>query len=115
LIKKEKAQIDELNIIFCSDRYLLDINRTYLKHDYFTDIITFEIPNNSKKTVELYISTHRIKQNSIDYQCSIKNELHRVIFHGLLHICGYRDKMAQEKTIMTNKENYYLHKYFNKK
>lgn len=112
LIKKENSHIDTLNIIFCSDRYLLEINKNYLQHDYYTDIITFELPHDSQKTVELYISIDRIKQNSIDFQSTIKNELHRVIFHGILHICGFSDKKTKDKVIMTQKENEYLKKYF---
>lgn len=112
---KEKTKIKELSIIFCSDDYLLDINQTFLKHNYFTDIITFELSNSKEgKSGEIYISIDRINSNAIDYQCSIQNELHRVIFHGVLHLCGFKDKAKKEKLLMTQKENQYLNLYFKK-
>lgn len=115
ICKKEKTKIKELSIIFCSDNYLLDINKTFLNHNYFTDIITFELSNdNSGKTGEIYISIDRIKSNSSDYQCTIKQELHRVIFHGVLHLCGFKDKSMSEKKLMKQKEDYYLNLFFNK-
>ena len=115
IIKSENGHINDLNIIFCSDLYLLEINKTYLHHNYFTDIITFDLSN--KKTIikpaEIYISVDRIRQNSIDYQSTIKNELHRVIFHGVLHLCGYKDKTKSQRTEIRARENFYLSKYFN--
>jgi rRNA maturation RNase YbeY len=116
LAKTESTKFSELNVIFCSDDYLLDINKKFLSHNYYTDIITFDLTTkSSSKSGEIYISTDRIKQNSIDYQTSINNELHRVVFHGVLHLCGYTDKKKNEKMVMTQKENYYLKLYFNSK
>jgi rRNA maturation RNase YbeY len=114
IAKKENTKIKDLNIIFCSDEYLLDINRQYLKHDYKTDIITFEISNDvDGKTAELYISVDSVFKNSIDYQSTKKNEIHRVIFHGVLHLCGYRDKSKLDIALMRSKEDEYLKQYFN--
>ena len=113
IFKKEKIQVKELNIIFCSDEYLLKINRDYLQHDYLTDIITFEISNDDNgKTAEIYISIESVKKNSIDYQSTMKNELHRVIFHGVLHLCGYKDKTKKDIALMRSKEDKYLNLYF---
>ena len=114
IAKKENTKIKDLNIIFCSDEYLLDINRQYLKHDYKTDIITFEISNDvDGKTAELYISVDSVFKNSIDYQSTKKNEIHRVIFHGVLHLCGYKDKSKLDIALMRSKEDEYLKHYFN--
>jgi len=114
ITKKENTIIKDLNIIFCSDEYLLNINRSYLNHDYNTDIITFEISNDKEgKTAELYISVDSVFKNSIDYQSTKKNEIHRVIFHGVLHLCGYKDKSKADLALMRSKEEEYLKKYFN--
>lgn len=114
IAQKENTKIKDLNIIFCSDEYLLDINRQYLKHDYKTDIITFEISNDvDGKTAELYISVDSVFKNSIDYQSTKKNEIHRVIFHGVLHLCGYKDKSKLDIALMRSKEDEYLKQYFN--
>ena len=114
ITKKENTIIKDLNIIFCSDEYLLDINRSYLNHNYKTDIITFEISNDKEgKTAELYISVDSVFKNSIDYQSTKKNEIHRVIFHGVLHLCGYKDKSKADLALMRSKEEEYLKKYFN--
>ncbi len=114
ILKKEKTSIKILNIIFCSDEYLLNINRDYLQHDYLTDIITFEITNDTKgKTAEIYISVDTVKKNAAEYQSFIKEELHRVVFHGVLHLCGYKDKTKKDIILMRQKENEYLKLYFN--
>jgi rRNA maturation RNase YbeY len=116
LIETENRKISSISIIFCSNDYLLEINRTHLNHDYYTDIITFDLT--PKKSVhleaELYISTDRIKENAVKYNTTFQNELHRVIFHGLLHLCGYKDKNKMDQEIMRNKENEYLQLYFTK-
>ena len=113
ILKKEATFVKDLNIIFCSDDYLLNINREYLNHDYLTDIITFEISDDiDGKTAEIYISIDSVFKNSIDYQSTKKNELHRVIFHGVLHLCGYKDKSKSDLKIMRSKEDKYLKQYF---
>jgi len=114
LSKKEKTIINELDIIFCSDDYLLKINNDFLGHNYFTDIITFDLtPKGSlEKTAELYISIDSIKHNASEYKTTMKNELHRVIFHGVLHLCGFKDKKPQDIKEMRIKEDQYLKSYF---
>ncbi len=106
-LDKEK-KIDKLNYIFCSDSYLLQINKTYLKHDFFTDIISFDLSEGEAATGEIYISIDRVKENAITHSSYFKNELLRVIFHGALHLCGYNDKKKSEITLMRKKEDYYL-------
>ena len=103
----------QLIIFFCTDQYLLDINKRFLKHDYFTDIITFNLADpNGKIEGEIYISVDRVRENSKKMQVSLREELHRVIFHGALHLCGYGDKGDKEKKKMTTAEDRYLRLYF---
>ena len=113
IFKKEKTKGQFINIIFCSDQFLLNINKEYLNHDYPTDIITFEISRDLNGiTAEIYISVDSVTRNSIDYQSTKKNELHRVIFHGILHLCGYNDKTKEDIALMRSKEDKYLNLYF---
>jgi len=106
-------KIETLNVVFCSDKYLLDINKTFLKHNYFTDVITFDLSNEPQKiNGEIYISIDTVIQNAQNHHQTIKKEIHRVIFHGLLHLCGYKDKKLIDKKEMTNQENKYLELYF---
>ena len=107
--KKHKVSFTALNIIFCSDEYLLNINRAYLKHDYYTDIITFNL---GEGEAEIYISIDRVRENAKAEGASFNNELHRIIFHGVLHLCGFADKTASAKTEMTRQENRLLNQYF---
>ena len=108
LFKKEGKKLGELQYIFCSDDYLLDINRQYLNHDFYTDIITFDLSQKGQSiNAEIYISVDRVKDNAQEYNSSLKKELHRVIFHGALHLCGYKDKTpAQEKEMRQMEEKY---------
>lgn len=107
--EKESVRIDYLNYIFCSDNYLLDINKKYLKHDYFTDIITFESSEeDGKVSGDIFISIDRAKDNAADYNVSLKNEVTRLIIHGLLHLIGFKDSTDDEKLLMRKKEDYYL-------
>jgi len=114
IFKNEKKKARSLNYIFCSDQYLLEINKTYLGHNYFTDIITFDLTEPGSKTIEgeIYISIDTVKDNAKRFKTTISKELYRVIFHGVLHLCGYDDKTITDKSQMTEKENYYLEKYF---
>lgn len=104
LIKKEGGKLNHLNYIFCSDDYLLEINKDYLHHDTFTDIITFPLENYPLIEGDIFISIDRIKENSIEYSTSFQNELLRVMAHGVLHLCGYRDKTEEETRVMRRKE-----------
>ena len=111
LFKKEKTVLVSLKYIFCSDEFLLEVNKQYLKHDYYTDIISFSLGGHAVEG-EIYISIDRVKDNAVTYKTSFKRELHRVIFHGALHLCGYKDKLNEEKEIMRAKEDRYLQEYF---
>jgi rRNA maturation RNase YbeY len=108
LIDLEGYQLNEVSVVFCSDEYLLDLNNTFLLHDYFTDILTFDYSENNKLCGELYVSVERIIDNSKEFNVSINQELTRVVIHGFLHMCGYNDKTVEQKTEMSSKEDYYL-------
>ena len=113
LFKKEGKILGELQYIFCTDDYLLEINRQYLNHDYFTDIITFDLSEkNQPVNAEIYISVDRVRENARDYNSSLKQELHRVIFHGALHLCGFKDKSPRDEKIMRQMEDKYLGLWF---
>ena len=113
--KSFKREIGELNIVFCSDAYLLDINKKHLNHDYYTDIITFDL-SETKGIIqsEIYISIDRVKDNAKSLNISFSRELHRVIFHGLLHLMGYKDKTTAAQKIMRKAEDGLLSSYFDK-
>lgn len=96
-----------INIILCSDEYLLQVNQEYLDHDYYTDIITFPI-NNEPLSADLFISVDRVHDNAESRDSSFIDELNRVIYHGVLHLVGYGDKSEEEITVMRAKEAYYL-------
>jgi rRNA maturation RNase YbeY len=107
--KKEKKIIASVNYIFCSDKHLLAINKQYLKHDYFTDVITFQYDFSEEGVAgDIFISYDRIKDNAKEFNQSINNELHRVMVHGLLHLLGYKDKNAEQQKVMKSKEDFYL-------
>ena len=111
LFNKERKGLRSLDYIFCSDAFLLNINREYLQHDYYTDIITFELSSDKNTEGEVYISIDRVKENASLYSSSLSDELRRVIFHGALHLCGYKDKTSWEKEEMRSMEQYYLDLY----
>ena len=110
LFSKEGRELTEMNIIFCSDDYLLEINKQHLQHNFYTDIITFDLSESKSGPItgELYISIDRVKENASLLNTKFALELHRVIFHGSLHLCGYGDKSKKEIAIMRAKENEYL-------
>ena len=114
IFKEESQKLDTINYIFCSDKAVLEINKKYLNHDFYTDVITFDLSqNNGNITAEVYISIERIRDNAKQLGISIKSELHRVLFHAALHLCGYNDKRIRDKEIMRKKEDQLLSKYFN--
>lgn len=111
VISEEHYKLDQLCIVFTSDDYLLEINRLYLNHDYYTDIITFDYHNHNlsnKINGELYISYERALDNAKAYTVDLDKEILRLMVHGVLHLCGYKDKTPKDKKIMTEKENHYL-------
>jgi len=98
--------------IFCNDEYLLGINRQFLNHDTYTDIITFDLSEKETELIgEIYISTERIAENAAKFKTTFDRELHRVIFHGALHLCGFKDKKPADKQEMTRQENLCLESY----
>jgi len=112
LFKKERVLLDSLTYVFCSDEYLLKINREFLKHDFYTDIISFDLSEKPVGVIgEIYISLDRVKENAAGLGTSFSEELLRVLFHGALHLCGYRDKKKAEITEMRKKEEQYLRLY----
>jgi probable rRNA maturation factor len=113
LFEREKRPLLSLTYIFCSDKSLLSINKEFLGHDDYTDIITFSLSDATNPIVgEIYISSERVKDNAKRLQVSSTNELHRVIFHGALHLCGYKDKRPADKLSMTLAEDRNLKMYF---
>jgi len=113
LARLEKQKVKQINYIFCSDEYLLQLNQSYLQHDTLTDIITFPFnPPGEPLVSDIYISVERVRENAGLYKSSFNRELHRVIFHGLLHLSGYKDKTKEQALLMRNKEEIYLNKYF---
>ena len=109
LFRKEHQKLKSLNYIFCTDKELLNINRNYLKHDFYTDIISFDLSAvRGEMDAEIYISIDRVRENASAFKTSLKQELLRVIFHGALHLCGYDDKSSIEKDLMRKKEDYYI-------
>jgi probable rRNA maturation factor len=107
--KSEGKSINELSFVFCTDEFLHTLNVQYLQHDTYTDIITFDYTNSSTSiSGELFISLDRICENALKFDVSVDDELHRVMIHGVLHLCGFSDKSFGKKRIMSNKEDFYL-------
>ena len=106
--ESENRILGQVNIIFCSDAYLLEINKKYLSHDYYTDIITFDYCEDNTLSGDLFISVDTVLDNSKFYKTEFKDELDRVMVHGLLHLIGYDDHTDEDVTMMRYKENFYL-------
>lgn len=108
-LHKEKRTLGFVNFVFCPDSFLLQLNIKYLGHHTLTDILTFDnsVPIGIVSG-DIFISIERVKENSIKFSTSFKNELHRVMIHGILHLCGYTDSLKSEKAAMRSKEDYYL-------
>lgn len=112
LFKSERKRLDQLNYIFCTDSYLQQLNKKFLRHHYKTDILTF--PNSEHPTKiegEIYISVERARKNAGRFKTTFKQELLRLIFHGALHLCDYKDKTERQIKIMRDKEDHYLKLY----
>jgi probable rRNA maturation factor len=103
--KSEKRKCGKLSYFFCTDRYLHTLNKRFLGHDTYTDIITFDYSNGDEISGEIFISIDRVKENSKKYEQAFNNELMRIMIHGVLHLCGYGDKAADQKKKMRQKEN----------
>lgn len=107
-IEKENKIPGEISYIFCSDEYLNEINIKHLNHNTLTDIITFDYCENKTINGDLFISIDRVKENAKMYTNSIEDELHRVMIHGIMHLCGYKDKLPEDHKVMKKKEDFYL-------
>jgi rRNA maturation RNase YbeY len=108
LIQVEEKEIGEISIIFTDDTHLLSINQEYLNHDYFTDIITFDYSQGNYISGDLFVSIERVLENANQFEKELFNELCRVVFHGVLHLCGYNDKTESEIVLMRSKEDFYI-------
>jgi len=104
---------DTISYVFCTDKYLLEINKTQLNHDYYTDIITFDLRDKLSEPLscEIYISLDRVKENAAQFNCTFEEELKRVMVHGLLHLSGMNDHTTEEKAAMRKAENNFIKKY----
>ncbi|TMI96628.1 MAG: rRNA maturation RNase YbeY [Bacteroidetes bacterium] len=112
LFRKEQKELSVLNYVFCTDEEILRINRKFLDHNYFTDVISFDLSTAPKRIEgEIYISVDRIRENARFFKVSTREEVCRVLFHGALHLCGYNDKSLPQKKTMKKKEDFYLRKY----
>ncbi len=110
IILSEGKKPGEINYIFCDDEYLLQVNREYLKHDYYTDVITFDYVKGKTISGDIFVSLPRIFDNAQTLSKDFESEFFRVLAHGVLHLCGYKDKTDDEIAEMRSKEDYYLSK-----
>ncbi|WP_044401175.1 rRNA maturation RNase YbeY [Lacinutrix sp. Hel_I_90] len=108
VIRLEGCTEEEINYVFCDDDYLYKLNVEFLNHDTFTDIISFDYSVGKTLHGDIFISTERVADNANDFEVDFETELHRVIIHGILHYCGYKDKSEADAKLMREKENFYL-------
>lgn len=112
LISTEEKKTGNINYIFCDDEYLLKVNQDFLNHDYYTDVITFDYVKGKTISGDIFISITRIKENAITLSDNdFERELIRVLAHGVLHLCGYKDKSEDDQKIMRAKENFYIDRF----
>ena len=107
-IKNEEHRLEEINYIFCDDEYLYKLNVEFLNHDTLTDIISFDYSVGKIIQGDVFISVERVMENALDFSVPFLDELHRVMIHGVLHYCGYKDKTPKDALLMREKENIYL-------
>lgn len=108
VVEEENCKLEEINYIFCDDNYLHKLNLEFLNHDTLTDIISFDYSVGKVIQGDIFISIERVTENAHDFKVSFIEELYRVIVHGVLHYCGYKDKSEKDANLMRSKENYYL-------
>ena len=114
ILEEETVDFERISYIFCTDTYLHKLNVQYLNHDTLTDILTFTLSEISLPLIsEIYISVNRVRENSKTLGTNYANELHRVMIHGILHLCGFSDHTPELKSVMRNREDYYLNKLAN--
>ena len=111
LIHSENKKLGDITLLFCDDTHMLKMNKEHLNHDYYTDILTFDYCVDNTIYGELLISWDTVQSNALKYKVDKQTELKRVVFHGVLHLCGYNDKNKEEKQLMRSKENECLEKY----
>ena len=103
--EKYDKKIGEIAYVFCDDAKILEVNKTYLQHDYFTDIITFDYCEGAVLNGDIFISLDTVRTNAQEFGVTFENELHRILIHGILHLCGQEDKTPEARLEMTRKEN----------
>ncbi|MEY4992530.1 MAG: rRNA maturation RNase YbeY [Bacteroidota bacterium] len=108
---QEGKILKDLSLVFTDDEYLLEVNKQYLNHDYFTDVITFDYSSFPEVSGDVMISLDRVKDNALSLEQSFEREFYRVVFHGVLHLCGYKDKTKEDASVMRSKEDYYLNRF----
>ena len=113
LIISENKKTGDINYIFCDDEYLLKVNQDYLDHDYYTDIITFDYVKGKTISGDIFVSLPRILENASTLSQDFEKEFNRVLAHGILHLCGYKDKTEEEQTQMRAKEDFYINQFEN--
>ena len=111
VISSENCKLGDINYVFCDDDFLHDINVKYLNHDTLTDIISFDYSVGKELHGDVFISIDRVKENAVDFEVSFSEELKRVMVHGVLHYCGYKDKNEDDKQLMRSKEDLYIAKF----
>lgn len=105
VISSENKKEGDINYVFCDDEYILEINKQYLDHDYYTDIISFDYSVGNELHGDIFISIERVRENAIEFDVTFDEELKRVLAHGVLHYCGYKDKTKEEELLMRSKED----------
>lgn len=105
VISSENKKEGDINYIFCDDEYILEINKQYLNHDYYTDIISFDYSVGNELHGDIFVSIERVRENAIEFEVTFDEELKRVLAHGVLHYCGYKDKTGEEELLMRSKED----------
>lgn len=105
VILSENKKEGDINYIFCDDEFILEINKQYLNHDYYTDIISFDYSVGNELHGDIFVSIERVQENAEDFNVTFDEELKRVVIHGILHYCGYKDKSEQDELIMRQKED----------
>ena len=111
LVLNEGKYLKDLSLVFTDDDYLLEVNKQYLNHDYFTDVITFDYSDFPEVSGDVMISLDRVKDNALSMNLAFEQEFYRVVFHGILHLCGYKDKSKEDVVLMREKEDFYIHRF----
>ena len=111
LVINEGKSLKDLSLVFTDDDYLLEVNKQYLNHDYFTDVITFDYSNFPEVSGDVMISLDRVEDNALSMNLAYEHEFYRVVFHGVLHLCGYKDKSKDDVLVMREKEDFYIQRF----